>query len=260
MDGAEGFTDVDLPEVDVVILTWNDGSLLEAAVASARASEGVDLRVTVVDNGSDPPARVRHAEVVLLRNEENAGVAGGRNQGAAAGTAPILCFLDSDAQLAPHSLRRLIGVLGDPTVGVAVPVFRGQEPEASAGVAPSLWIKVERGLGRRATYRAVGRPPGAEQWDVDFGIGACQVIRRAVFDEVGRLDDSIFYGPEDVDFCLRVKARGHRVVQVDGTDVLHPPRRSFRRPLTVRGMRHGWSILRHLWRHRSGPRQTSAGG
>lgn len=254
MDGAEAFTDTVPPEVDVVILTWNDGSLLDAAVASALASEGADVRVTVVDNGSDPPATVAHPEVVLLRNEENAGVAGGRNQGAAAGTAPTLCFLDSDAELAPHSLQRLMGVLRDPTVAVAVPVFMDQEPEASAGVAPSLRVKVERGLGRRATYRATPRPPGAEQWDVDFGIGACQVIRRAVFDEVGRLDDSIFYGPEDVDFCLRVKAAGHRVVQVDGADVVHPPRRSFRRPLTLRGMRHGWSILRHLWRHRSARR------
>ena len=83
-----------------------------------------------------------------------------------------------------------------------------------------------------------------------YAIGACQVIRRSVFDEVGGLDGSIFYGPEDVDFCLRVKAAGHRVVQVAGADVLHPPRRAFRQPFTARGMRHGWAIVRHLWRHR----------
>ena len=46
------------PEVDVVILTWNDGPLLDAAVDSALVSQGVDVRVFVVDNGSDPPATV----------------------------------------------------------------------------------------------------------------------------------------------------------------------------------------------------------
>jgi GT2 family glycosyltransferase len=250
-----------LPAVDVVILTWNDGELLDVAVRSALASEGADVHVAVVDNGSEPPAEVPYPGVRLVRNAMNTGVAGGRNQGAALGNAPFLCFLDSDAELAPHSLRHLVEALDDPTVGVAVPVFEGQVPEASAGVAPTLRVKIERGLGRRDTYLPAARASGADSWDVDFGIGACQVIRRDVFDAVGRLDESIFYGPEDVDFCLRVRSAGHRVVQVAGADVRHPPRRSFRRPLTVRGMRHGWSILRHTWRHRSrGPRrQTSAG-
>lgn len=239
-------------QVDVVILTWNDGALLDVAVRSALASEGVAVHVVVVDNGSDPPARVAQPEVLVARNEENAGVAGGRNQGAALGTAPFLCFLDSDAELSSHSLRRLVDALTDPSVAVAVPVFEDQAPEASAGVAPSLAVKVARGLGRRSTYVSMPRSPGATHWDVDFGIGACQVIRRWAFETVGRLDESIFYGPEDVDFCLRVKAAGYRVVQVAGADVRHPPRRSFRRPLTARGLRHGWSIVRHLWRHRSG--------
>ncbi len=243
-----------LPEVDLVILTWNDGDLLDVAVGSALDSDGVDVHVVVVDNGSDPPASAERSRVRLVRNELNAGVARGRNQGAALGTAPVLCFLDSDAELSPHSIRRLVDALTDPSVAVAVPVFGDQPPEASAGVAPSLAVKVARGLGRRSTYVGMPRSPDAPHWDVDFGIGACQVIRREVFEAVGRLDESIFYGPEDVDFCLRVKAAGHRVVQVAGTDVRHPPRRSFRRPLTVRGLRHAGSIVRHLWRHRSGGR------
>ena len=245
------------PELDVVILTWNDGPLLDVAVASALASTGVRINVEVVDNGSEPPARVVDG-VHLTRNEANAGVAGGRNQGAARGSAPIVCFLDSDAELARHSLALLAGALAEPGVAVAVPVFADQAPEASGGRAPTLAVKLARGLGRRDTYRSSPRAPGATSWDVDFGIGACQVIRREVFEEVGGLDVSIFYGPEDVDFCLRVKAAGHRVVQVDGAAVRHPPRRSFRRPLTIRGLRHGWSILRHLWRHRGA--QTGGAG
>ncbi len=46
--------------------------------------------------------------------------------------------------------------------------------------------------------------------DVDFAIGACQVFRRAAFDAVDGLDDSAAFGPEDVDFCLRVRARVSR--------------------------------------------------
>lgn len=41
--------------IDVVILAWNDGELLDQAVESALASVGSELRVWIVDNGSDPP-------------------------------------------------------------------------------------------------------------------------------------------------------------------------------------------------------------
>ena len=95
-------------------------------------------------------------------------------------------------------------------------------------------MKLDRGLGRRSDYVA-GEHPAGPVGEVDFGIGACQVFRRSVFDEVGGLDETIFYGPEDVDFCLRAKAAGHRVVQVDGSGVVHPARRTNRRLLTRSG-------------------------
>ncbi|MEJ5256495.1 MAG: glycosyltransferase family 2 protein [Acidimicrobiales bacterium] len=238
--------------IDVVILTWNDGPLLETAVASALTSEDVDVRVWVIDNASEPPAAVRDdPRVVLVRNPENRGVAPGRNQGAKLGGAPFLAFLDSDAQLLPETLwNLLVPMLDDTSVGVTVPVFVGQEPTASAGRAPSLWLKLQRALNRRSDYEALC-PPGSGVWEVDFGIGACQLIRRVAFDQVGGLDEAIRFGPEDVDFCLRVKERGWRVLQVADARCVHPARRRFRGLLTRKGLRHGWTVARFYWRHRS---------
>lgn len=248
------------PEIDVVILTWNDGELLETAVTSAMQSRGVDVNIIVVDNGSDPPAIVADDErVTLIRNAENRGVAPGRNQGIAVGSAEFVCLLDSDAELALVSLATLSRPFEDPSIGVAVPVFVDQAPEDSAGVAPTLRVKVERGLNRRSDYEPMPRSTGAPYWDVDFGIGACQLFRRDVFDAVGGLDESIFYGPEDVDFCLRVKEAGWRVVQVDRAEVIHPPRRAFRNPVSRRGLRHAWALLAHLFRHRGWPRTPKTG-
>lgn len=248
----------ELPRVDVVILTWNDGELLDRAVGSALASYDVDVSVFVIDNGSDPPAEVSgDPRVQLVTNAENRGVAAGRNQGAALGTAPVICLLDSDATLGSHSLATLIAPLDDPSVGVTVPVFNAQEPEESAGRAPGLKVKLQRGLNRRTTYEAVPRCSDDLSWDVDFGIGACQVIRRSVFSAVGGLDDSIFYGPEDVDFCLRVITSGSRVIQVASADVDHPPRRAFRNPLSLRGLRHTRALVSYLWTHRHRSRGTT---
>ena len=238
----------------MVILTWNDGPLLEVAVGSALASEGASVHVAVVDNGSDPPAEVvDDGRVRLLPNAENLGVAAGRNQGVRAGSAPYVLLLDSDARLHPASLAGLLApLLADPGIAVAVPVFTDQAPEASAGAAPTLRQKVARARNLHDTYQAM-RPEGDDPWwDVDFGIGACQLFRRSAYDEVGGIDESFFYGPEDVDFCLRVLATGGRVVQVADAPVDHPPRRSNRKLLTRRGVSHAWAIARYLWRYRRG--------
>ena len=239
------------PRIDVVILTWNDGHLLDDAVESALRSVDVDIDVVVVDNGSVPAAVVPDdPRVRLLRSDRNLGVAAGRNRGVRAGSSPVVCLLDSDARLHPDTLATLLAQLSrEPTVGMAVPVFDDQKPEASAGRAPTLAVKAQRMLGRRADYRAVA-PPDATEWDVDFGIGACQMFRRSVFDGVDGIDERYFYGPEDVDFCLRIREAGWRIVQVLDAGCIHPPRRRYRRAVDMGTIRHVGAVVRHLWRHR----------
>ncbi|HXA27469.1 MAG TPA: glycosyltransferase [Candidatus Angelobacter sp.] len=234
--------------VDVVVITWNDDpATLAAAIASAQASRGVDVGVIVVDNGSSPPAAVPDG-VALLRNGANLGVSRARNQGVRAGSAPLVCLLDSDARLLPDSLCMLAQQI-DGGVVLAAPVFNGQAPEASGGRAPGVMRKLLRVAGVTGSYARM-RPDGATSWPVDFVIGACQLFRRDAFDAVGGLDETYFYGPEDVDFCMRLRASGGVVVQTSTASCHHPPRRRNRRLLTRSGLRHGMAVLRYLWRRR----------
>lgn len=233
-----------LPRVDVVILCWNDEAQATVASASALASTGVSVSVTVVDNGSDVPLRFR-PDVHLVRNGRNLGVAAGRNLGAGKGSAPFVCFLDSDAALDPNCLEGLVHAFDDPDVAVAAPVFHGHRPEHTAGRAPTLARKMARAAGMTATY-APGTGTGPVRV-VDFAIGACQLLRRDAFFEIGGFDERYFYGPEDVDLCLRLADAGYRVVQVDGARCRHNARRTSRRLWTARGFRHAMAVLQHLW-------------
>jgi GT2 family glycosyltransferase len=237
-------------KVDVVILTRNDGELLGVAVDSALASDDVDVEVFVVDNGSDPAATVPNdPRVHLIRNDINNGVAKARNQGIRAGTAANVLLLDSDAALEPTTLIRLLAPFDDDNVALSAPVFLGQRPADSAGAAPTLRVKLERAFNVRSSYDS---EPSADAafWDVDFAIGACQLFRRAAWERVGGIDEDYFYGPEDVDFCLRLRNGGGRVVQVGAAQCHHPPRRRHKNLFTRQGLRHGWAVARHLWRHR----------
>ena len=69
-------------------------------------------------------------------------------------------------------------------------------------------------LNRTDVYARVPGQGTVAHCDVDFAIGACQVFRRAAFDAVGGVDDTAAFGPEDVDFCLRIRDAGWRVLQV----------------------------------------------
>jgi len=76
------------------------------------------------------------------------------------------------------------------------------------------------------------------EWDhnsiraVDYVIGACQVIRREAVMTVGLLDEKIFYGPEDVDFCLRLRQAGWQVIYNPEAVVIHKERRVARSALS----------------------------
>lgn len=242
---TEGFS------IDVVILTWNDGPLLQRAVDSVHRSEGVRARCVVVDNGSDSAPSVKlHAGDLLISLPGNVGVAAGRNNGAWRGTAPLICFLDSDAVLHRDALRLLSAALSaHPEIALAAPVFDGQDPTESGGRAPTFARKVDRLRGSTSAYAAGTNRDGLI--DVDFAIGACQLFRRDAFVEVGGLDERYFYGPEDADFGMRLRLNGWRVVQVEEAGCEHPPRRSNRKLMTKRGLRHAWAVTRFLWRHRS---------
>lgn len=247
---ADRGTSTEPPLVDVVILSWNDGELLDLAVRSALGSDGVSVRVVVVDNGSrEAVGPFDDDRVTVVRNPTNLGVAAGRNRGVHLGRSPYVLLLDSDAALAPASLRRMVEVLdADPSLGLVGPVFEGQVPEASAGRAPTLQTKLRRVSGRSSTYEPTRRD--GDVWPVDVVIGACQCFRRVAYDSVGGIDERYFYGPEDVDFCMRLREIGWGVAQVDRAPVLHPPRRRNRSLFSRRGLSHAWAVSRFLWRHR----------
>jgi len=247
-----------LPSVDLVVLTWNDPDLARLAVESALSSRNVDVRVIVVDNGSEPAfSAYPDDRVTVLRSDRNLGVAHGRHLGASMGEREYVCFLDSDARLDPHTLEALIRALATPDVALVGPVYSGQPASTAGGAAPTLLRKVWRALTGSPSY-GTGNDFRAGRREVDFVIGACQVFRRSIYEEVGGLDTSIFYGPEDIDMCLRLRLKGYKVLQIAEAVCDHPPRRRNRNLVTRRGMAHGAALTRHFIKHRRTPRRLRA--
>ena len=223
--------------VDAVVVSYNSRDTLRACVAPLAAQPGV--AVTVVDNDSpdrsleviaDLPARA-------IQSGRNAGFGAGCNLGMAAGTAPLVLFLNPDAQLAPEELERLVAVLdAEPDVALVGPrmldadgaLIPSQRRWQRAGSAWAQALFLHRLLPRAtwaneiqhapADYDAVGYP--------EWLSGTCMLARREALEAIGGFDEGYFLYCEDMDLCARLCGRGPPRALRAGRD--RPPRR---RPL-----------------------------
>ena len=250
-------------KASIVILTWNSMDVIRACLASlphglARYSH----EVIVVDNGSRDltPAAVRYEFpwMRLVVNRRNAGVARARNQGIWVSQGEYIILLDDDTVVQPGALDCLIGYLdAHPQVGLCAPKL--VDHQGRLHLSCRLFPTVSDKLARRLPFRVIQqkkREAEMVDWDhrttreVDYVIGACQGIRRTALADVGLLDERIFYGPEDVDLCLRLQRADWRVVYHPESVVLHLERRMTRSVLSALSWKHCWGVVYFFWKHR----------
>jgi len=154
-----------------------------------------------VDGGNDACAdavRARYPGVKVIVSRANVGPGGGRNQLVEAAAQPLIASFDDDSY--PMD--------GD---------FFGRVAELFAAF-PDAWIVAARIYHVNETIEP---PRAVAEWAADFGGGGC-AYRRGRFLEVGGyvpLPDA--YNMEEVDFALRLHARGGRILSTPWLRVCH---------------------------------------
>jgi GT2 family glycosyltransferase len=222
-----------------------------------------DGEVILIDNGSSDGTleelRSKYPQVRVVANRQNRGVARARNQGFLLAQGEFLLLLDVDAVVSPDSLAQLLQFARE-NRDVALVAPRLVSPDGmvqrSCRKYPTLASKLQRVLRTSASHRSPGHDEYEqfENWteptDVDYAIGACQLIRRQALAQVGPLDERIFYGPEDVDFCLRLRSVGWRVVMLPTVQVVHWEQRVTRWRFSRLTALHAYGLAYFFWKHR----------
>ncbi|MCA8976912.1 MAG: glycosyltransferase family 2 protein [Planctomycetes bacterium] len=225
------------PVLSVAVLSWNTKELTLACLAALFAEEPRHAReVIVVDNGSadGSPDAIAAAfpQVKLVRNADNRLYAAGNNQGAEVATGEFFCTLNSDTEVRPGALDRLVDFLienGD--YGAAAPKLI--DPDGSVQHACQRFPTLLTALcfdswwgtfwpGSRIQRRYLMRDfDHLDSCDVDQPPGACFMMRLLEWRELGGLDEqlSLFYN--DVDISLRLRQRGRLTRYLAAAEVLH---------------------------------------
>ncbi|MFN8641669.1 MAG: glycosyltransferase family 2 protein [Candidatus Binatia bacterium] len=209
-----------MPALTAIVLHWGDPALTRRCLARLLAAAPADVEVLVVDGVSavdwsaEAGGRVR-----VLRAPGNEGYAGGNNRGlraALAAGAEYALLLNNDALIAPDALDHLRAcAAGDPRIAlVGCRLVAPDDPARDVGshgritYGPFL-VAIDAGQ--------------ATAGDVEWVSGCGVLVRLAALADVGLLDESFFLYCEDVDWCLRARRRGYRVVYEPRAVVVHGP-------------------------------------
>jgi GT2 family glycosyltransferase len=222
--------------VVVVMLTVNQRETTLRALASLSPEDRRRSHVLVWDNGSIDgtleAVRERFPDVHLRRHDSNLGVASGRNAAAAYAMerfAPThLLFVDNDLVFTPGFVDALLQpFMADGRVGQTQAKLRFlHEPELindGGGCRISFW---------RGWTRPVGfREPDRGQYDSPapcISCGGAMMTRADVFRELDGFDTSFDpFGPEDLDFSLRLQKRAYHSLYVPRAMAYHEVSHTF---------------------------------
>ncbi len=224
-------------DISVVIVSWNTRDLLSRCVASViRQAEEASLQVEiiVVDNASSDGTtdflKQEYPGVTVIALQVNRGFAAANNLGIASARGATLLLLNPDTDMLPGSLFALQqGLHASPRVGmVGARLLNPDGSLQSAGYRfPGLvqtFLDIFPVHPRLVGSQLNGRMPpgdGLSPFAIDHPLGACMLVRRAVIEQVGMLDDQFFMYSEEIDWCRRIKAAGWTILTVPAARVIH---------------------------------------
>jgi len=263
-------------DLSVVIVSWNVRDLLrhclQSVITGAQLSpdEGAyrigdwDVEILVVDNastdGSAEMVRDEFPQIHFLANNENRGFTAANNQGLALSRGRYLLLLNPDTEVVGDALvtmlryaeaNREVGALGPRLLypDGSTQSSRRRFPTFATALVESTvvqeWWQDNRIL--RRYYMADTADDAIQR--VDWVVGACLLVRRQAFEQVGGLDEGYFMYSEELDWCRRIKAAGWEIAYLPTAAIIHHEGKSSEQVVPARHIYFQSSKVRYFRKH-----------
>jgi len=225
-----------VPDVSVVIVSWNTRTLLQKCLASVFECAGqVDLEVFVVDNAShDGSAEMVVREfpaVRLIRNTENRGFAAANNQALPLTRGRYVLLLNPDTVILERAIQKVVAFADTrPEVGVVGcrVLQNATELQDTCSRFPGPLSLLLIGIGlhrlwpRSWPVRRAGHALAQDtERNVDVVAGMFMLVRRSAMEQVGLLDEDYFVYGEEADWCFRFWKAGWPCVFTPTAEIIH---------------------------------------
>jgi GT2 family glycosyltransferase len=217
------FPCVDAPQVSIIVPVYNDYRVTVNCLRSVlEHTGGIACEIIIADDcSSDLTATIaeRISNVTVSRTPENLRFLRNCNLAARRARGEHLLFLNNDTEVTEGWLQSLLEVMDDPAVGVVGPklLFADGRLQEAGGI---VWKDASAWNFGRADDPA--HPAYNYRRDVDYVSGACLLIRRRLWQQLGGFDERFapaYY--EDADICFAARDAGYRVVYQPRSEVFH---------------------------------------
>ncbi|MCB4768721.1 glycosyltransferase [Ancylobacter sp. Lp-2] len=213
-------------DVSIIVPAYNKWELTQACLSSvllAGRATGIRYEVILADDGSTDEtvnAATLFPGLRVAKGESNQGFLLNCKNAAARASGRHLLFLNNDTVVLPGWLEPLLRAMDeDPRIAIAGSKLIYQDgtiQETGAALySDGTATNIGRGRDRQAPLYAFSR-------EVDYATGASMLVRGAFWREIGGFDER--YVPaycEDSDLAMTARDKGHRVVCVAESEVIH---------------------------------------
>ncbi len=263
-------------QLSVIIVNWNTCQLLDRCLnALSTELRNQNLfqnlsEVFVIDNaskdGSAAMAQKKYPWVKLTKNKENTGFARANNQALKLATGNYILLLNPDTEIYPNAIGTLISFLDHhPQAGIVAPQLINTDGsiQASCRAFPTFaGLSFELlGLSRMMPLGSKARSYKMLDWkhdderQVDQPEGACLLIRKEIFSQIGSFDEGFFMLFEEVDWCYRAKKAGWEIWFTPTARVLHHMGQAINQVKTKMILSSHRGLYRYWYKHHRQERQ-----
>lgn len=225
-------------DLSILIVNWNVKDLLKDCLQSLYDNKnGLNIEIIVIDNnssdGSNEMVEAYFPQVKLIKNPKNLGFSIGNNQAIKASRGEYLLLLNPDARVMPQALKIMIDFIkAHPEVGIVGPKILDSGDVIQLTCARNfptlsrLFFDLTA-LSKRFPKSKIFGSYSIGYWDhndereVDSISGACMLIRKAMLDEIGLLDENFFMYAEDTDLCYRAKKANWEIWYLPKAQIIH---------------------------------------
>jgi GT2 family glycosyltransferase len=232
-------------DISIIVVNWNTRELLRKCLDSVGTTvRGLSHEMIVVDNastdGSAAMLRERFPRVRLIENLENRGFGTANNQALRVMTGRYALLLNSDAVLTENAVSELFSCMENhPEAAMACGQLlnaNGSRQNSIAAFPSLLTLMTNTSL---LEYLFPGRYPSKryphpEPVEIESGIGACLMVRRAAIDAVGLFDERYHFFFEETDWAYQMRRAGWTILHVPTAFIYHLQGQSIGRNLHSR--------------------------